>query len=283
MLPFPGVPVPGVPDPHPADPAMMQPPRNQRRRDAGFTLIEILVAMLILVIMSGLGYATYRAARISAERTEDSLQRSREIEFGMRMMVQDLAEAVPRPVRDLLGQARLPALRGTAGAGTVTAPISTLSSNSSSGSSLSAGSNSSPGLSFNSGPGFNSSPSFGSGTDTNIIPIIDVTRAGWSNTAGQQRSTLQRVSYALVGDVLKRSYQTNLDTVQANKPVVQDLLTGVSGVQLRYLDSNQAWQNQWPEPTSSSGDPLQSRPVAVELIIQFKDWGAVRRLIEVAG
>lgn len=261
---------------------MKQQPRNQRRRGAGFTLIEILVAMLILVIMSGLGYATYRAARISAERTEDSLQRSREIEFGMRMMVQDLAEAVPRPVRDLLGQARLPALRGTAGAGTVTAPISTLSSNSSSGSSLSAGSNSSPGMSFNSGPGFNSSPSFGSATDTNIIPIIDVTRAGWSNTAGQQRSTLQRVSYALVGDVLKRSYQSNLDTVQGNKPVVQDLLTGVSGVQLRYLDSNQTWQNQWPGPTSTP-DLFQSRPVAVELIIQFKDWGAVRRLIEVAG
>ncbi len=71
--------------------------------------------MLILAIMSGLGYATYRAARISAERTEESLRRSREIEFGMRMIVQDLAQAVPRPVRDLLGQARLPALRGTAG------------------------------------------------------------------------------------------------------------------------------------------------------------------------
>ncbi|HXC21971.1 MAG TPA: type II secretion system minor pseudopilin GspJ [Steroidobacteraceae bacterium] len=259
---------------------MMQ-PRNQRWRGAGFTLIEILVAMLILAIMAGLGYATYRAARISADRTEDSLKRSREIEFGMRTMVQDLAESVPRPVRDLLGQARLPALRGTAGAGTVTAPISSLSSNSSSGSSLSAGSNS-PGMSFNSGPGFNSSPSFGSSTDTNIIPVIDVTRAGWSNTAGQQRSTLQRVSYALVGDVLKRSYQSNLDTVQGNKPVVQDLLTGVSGVQLRYLDSNQTWQNQWPGPTSTP-DLFQSRPVAVELIIQFKDWGAVRRLIEVAG
>jgi general secretion pathway protein J len=137
-------------------------------------------------------------------------------------------------------------------------------------------------MSFNSGPGFNSSPSFGSSTDTNIIPVIDVTRAGWSNTAGQQRSTLQRVSYALVGDVLKRSYQSNLDTVQGNKPVVQDLLTGVSGVQLRYLDSNQTWQNQWPGPTSTP-DLFQSRPVAVELIIQFKDWGAVRRLIEVAG
>jgi len=235
--------------------------------------------------MAALGYSTYRAARISAERTEDSLKRSREIEFGMRIMVADFAQLVPRPVRDILGQTRLPALRGTPGAGTVTATSASLGANSSG----SLGSNS--GLSFNStasspGLSFNSGSSFGSTTDQNALPMVDLTRAGWSNTAGQQRSTLQRVSYALVGDVLKRSYQINLDTVQGNKPVVQDLLTGVKGVQLRYLDSNQAWQNQWPEATTiqngSSAD-LQSRPVAVEIIVQFKDWGAIRRLVEVSG
>ena len=87
-----------------------------RHGAAGFTLIEILVALLILAIMAATGIRTYRAARISAERTEDSLKRSREIEFGMRMMVQDFAQLVPRPVRDILGQSRLPAMRGTPGA-----------------------------------------------------------------------------------------------------------------------------------------------------------------------
>ena len=88
--------------------------------------------------MSALGYATYRAARISAERTEESLKRSREIEFGMRIMVQDFAQAVPRPVRDMLGQSRLPALHGTPGGGTVTATSSSFgaSTSSSSGSRL---------------------------------------------------------------------------------------------------------------------------------------------------
>ena len=257
-----------------------------RHGATGFTLVEMLVALLILAIMAALGYSTYRAARISAERTEESLKRSREIEFGMRIMVADFAQLVPRPVRDIMGQTRLPALRGTPGAGTVTATSASLGANSS----ASLGSNS--GMSFNSGatqsPGmsFNSGSSFGSTTDPNAVPMVDLTRAGWSNTAGQQRSTLQRVSYALVGDVLKRSYQVNLDTVQGNKPVVQDLLTGVKGVQLRYLDSNQTWQNQWPESTTiQNGSTVdwQSRPVAVEIIIQFKDWGAIRRLVEVSG
>jgi type II secretion system protein J len=255
---------------------------------SGFTLIELLVALLILSVMAAMGYSTYRSARISAERTEDSLKRSREIEFGMRILVQDIAETVPRPVRDVLGESRLPAMRGTPGVGTVTVATSTLGS----GGNSTLGASGAPGMTFDSGPGFNSGSnsnsgsSLGTSTDANAVSMLDLTRSGWSNTAGQQRSTLQRVSYALVGDVLKRSYQVNLDTVLGNKPVVQDLLTGVKGVQLRYLDANQTWQNQWPEATSvtvSSVQALQSRPVAVEVIIQFKDWGAVRRLIEVAG
>jgi general secretion pathway protein J len=264
---------------------MTRPTTRSHSLSAGFTLVEILVALLILAIMSAMGYSTYRAARISSERTEDSLKRSREIEFGMRVMASDFAQLAPRPVRDILGQGRLPAFRGTPGAGSVTVTSASLGASSTSGSnsglSFNSGSNPSPGLSFNSGS------SFGSTTDPSAVSMVDLTRAGWSNTAGQQRSTLQRVSYALVGDVLKRSYQTNLDTVQGNKPVVQDLLTGVKGVQLRYLDANQAWQNQWPETTiiqgGSNAGADQSRPVAVEIIVQFKDWGPIRRVIEVSG
>jgi len=246
-----------------------------RDANVGFTLIEVLVALLILGIMSALGYGTYRAARISAERTEESLKRSREIEFGMRVIMQDFAESVPRPVRDILGsESRLPAMRGTGGIGTLSTPTS---SNSGSSSGLSFASQSFSSQSFNSGSNFGGSKS------SSVASIVDLTRAGWSNTAGQQRSTLQRVSYGLVDDVLKRSYQVNLDTVQGNTPVVQDLFTGVKAIQLRYLDGNQTWQSQWPPPSMPQSEGNVTRPVAVELIIEFKDWGRIRRLIEVAG
>ena len=152
-------------------------------------------------------------------------------------------------------------------------------------------------MSFNSGPGF-ASQSFGSGAnsttasgfgantdDPNVASMVDLTRAGWSNTAGTQRSTLQRVSYALVGDVLKRSYQSQLDTVQGNKPVVQDLLTGVKGVQLRYLDSNQAWQNQWPEPPPFEPPTIDINrgPSRSRSSFNSRIGEPIRRLVEVSG
>jgi len=238
----------------------------------GFTLIELMIALLILGIMSALGYGTYRAARISAERTEESLKRSREIEFGMRVLVMDFAQLVPRPVRDPLSQSdtRTPALRGSQGNGTSAGTGESSTSDSSSG-----------GMHFDSGPGFQSS--FSGSSSTTSLPLAELTRGGWSNTAGQQRSTLQRVSYALIDDVLKRSYTTALDTVQGTKPVVQDLLSGVKTIQFRYLDANQAWQNAWPPPTVQPPDSWRARPIAVEVTIEFKDWGRVRRLIEVAG
>jgi general secretion pathway protein J len=238
-------------------------------RTCGFTLVELLVALLILGIMSALGYGTYRAARISAERTEESMKRSRELEFGMRVLVMDFAQLVQRPVRDPLGQSLLPALRGSQGNGTTAGTGESSTSSSSSG-----------GMHFDSGPGFKSSFS---STSTTSLPLAELTRGGWSNTAGQQRSTLQRVSYALIDDVLKRSYTTALDTVQGSTPVVQDLLSGVKTIQFRYLDANQTWQNSWPPPTVQPPDSWRARPVAVEVTIEFKDWGRIQRLIEVAG
>ena len=249
---------------------------STRATVVGFTLIEVLVALLLLGIMSALGYGTYREARISAERTEEALKRSREIEFGMRVLVMDFAQMVPRPVRDPLGQTRVPALRGFSGNGT---SANTTASPFSAGSSSALGSTSS--MHFNSDPGFNSS--FGDSSSTTTIALAELTHAGWSNTAGQQRSTLQRVSYALVDDVLKRAYTTALDTVQGTTPQVQDLFGGVKTIQFRYLDGNQTWQNQWPPPTLPVTEALWTRPVAVEITIEFKDWGRVRRLIEVAG
>jgi general secretion pathway protein J len=201
------------------------------RRIGGFTLVEMLVALVIMAIMAALGYGIYRQARIGSERAGESLARTREIEFGLRIMVQDFSQIMPRPVRNPLGDSRLPALRGGTGAPT----------------------------------------------------LVDLTRGGWSNTAGLQRSTLQRVSYQLINNTLQRSYQSVLDATTTNQPITQNLLTNVNAIQLNYLDQNHSWAPLWPAPTLPPNEQLSSRPLAIEILIEFKDWGKVRRLVEVAG
>jgi type II secretion system protein J len=75
-----------------------------------------------------------------------------------------------------------------------------------------------------------------------------------------------------------------LDPTLASVPVVQNLLTGVKTAQIRFLDgNNQTWSDQWPASTYLNPESLIIRPVAVEIVIEFKDWGRVRRLVEVAG
>jgi type II secretion system protein J len=195
------------------------------------------------------------------------------------MMVMDFVQLVPRPVRDPLGQSRIPALHGYSGNGT-SAGVgnTTLGGGGQLGADFQQQFNSQH---FNSDPAFQSSLNGGSSKTT--VPLAELTRAGWSNTAGQQRSTLQRVSYALVDDVVKRSYTTALDTVLATQPQIQDLFSGVKTVQFRYLDGNQTWQTQWPPGGLPQQESLWVRPVAVEITIEFKDWGRVQRVVEVAG
>jgi general secretion pathway protein J len=112
---------------------------------------------------------------------------------------------------------------------------------------------------------------------------VEFTRAGWSNTAGLARPTLQRVAYRLDQDGLWRDYWRVLDRTQTSEPVRVKLLTGVRSVAFRFLSPSQEWVDRWPQP---GGNPLEQerlRPAAVEVIIDLEDWGQIRRVIEVAG
>jgi type II secretion system protein J len=86
-----------------------------------------------------------------------------------------------------------------------------------------------------------------------------------------------------VGNVLQRRYQIVLDATSSSQPVIQNLLTNVNTIQINYLDQNHSWVPQWPAPLLPPTEGLSGRPLAVEILIDFKDWGKVRRLVEVAG
>ncbi len=116
--------------------------------------------------------------------------------------------------------------------------------------------------------------------------VVVMTRAGWNNPAGLQRSNLQRVRYALRDGVLYRDYWTTLDSQSQPEPVQRALLEGVEAFTIRYMNDGRQWQDSWP-PQQPGGNSdlrfLRWRPVAVEVTLQLTDWGTIRRLIEVAG
>lgn len=77
---------------------------------AGFTLIEILVAVAIIGLVSVLAYGGLSELRQQSTRLNESAARTRAIQTAIHRMAQDFASLEPRPVRASLGDNFEPAL-----------------------------------------------------------------------------------------------------------------------------------------------------------------------------
>ena len=110
-------------------------------------------------------------------------------------------------------------------------------------------------------------------------PSLELTRSGWRNPLGQPRADLQRVRWQLSGEQWQRQYWTVLDQAQDSQPQVQNAHEGVTALQLRYLDEQGAWQTNWPPQGSNQAEALTALPQAVELVLQHRRYGEIRRLL----
>lgn len=124
-------------------------------------------------------------------------------------------------------------------------------------------------------------PALRSGAATETL--VELTRSGWSNPAGVPRSTLQRVAYRLQNNKLQRAYWNALDRTLTTEPTAATLLDHVRSVNLRFMDQNQTWHEQWPPLGYSGPDAARVRPIAVEITLDLEDWGKLVRLVEVSG
>jgi len=228
----------------------------------GFTLVELLVALLITAIMFAIGYGELNQALKSRRELDEQSARLLAIQQAMRIIEQDFELLQPRPVRNQLGDGWLPALTTTA----ATANGTTILSGS-------------------------SNPALGS-----TLPLVTFTKAGWTNPVGLQRSELQRVSYTVSNGALIRQYTAVLDATLDDPLISRTLLDHVQGFSLRFMDDGHNWQTQWPAVSNvaagagfvsqagTAQDPtLRSRPIAVEVTLQLQDWGLIVRDIEVGG
>lgn len=115
---------------------------------------------------------------------------------------------------------------------------------------------------------------------------LTLTRAGWLNPLGQPRSTLQRVAYGLEDERLLRYSWNTLDRAQGSEPYRVVLLESVRALQLRFLDRDGEWHEQWPPLEVQQGagaTPPATMPAALELTLELQGWGAFRRLLPLAG
>lgn len=115
---------------------------------------------------------------------------------------------------------------------------------------------------------------------------LELTRGGWRNPAEQPRGTLQRVAYGVRDKQLLRSTWLSLDRAPAVAPQEQALLDGVTELRLRFLDSSDAWQENWPpqgQAALAAANVIVPPPRAVEVVLITERWGELRWLFRLPG
>ena len=116
---------------------------------------------------------------------------------------------------------------------------------------------------------------------TSEISLLELTHSGWRNPTAQPRSKLQRIAYRLEAGRLYRHAWQVLDRAQNTQSIPRKLLDDIDQIGLRFLDSSRRWRNSWPPPKDSAEAPVPALPLAIELTLEIKPWGVIKRLIQV--
>jgi general secretion pathway protein J len=196
---------------------------------AGFTLIEVLVATLILAVLAIAAYGGLNTLIKEREVTHKHDAHFRTLQLAMATISRDLEQARTRPVR-LASGTFAPAMMGGA----------------------------------------------------NDIPVLAFTRGGRPNPLYQPRSDLERVAYTLDDDKLERTVFPVLDRSSASTPPRKTLLRGVRSITLAFMDDSRKSHSNWPPLNAEPGTYVRREPIAVQITLDTKRWGKIRRLIPIA-
>jgi len=120
--------------------------------------------------------------------------------------------------------------------------------------------------------------------------MLTVTRAGWHNSTGAPRGTLQRVDWWLEEETLWRGYFPVLDITPGTERIETAVLDGVERFEVRFLPNVAAleinrddvidrrnWEDSWVADLSQPDQGLPP-PAAVEMTMEVSGLGEVTRL-----
>jgi general secretion pathway protein J len=212
----------------------------------GFTLIELMVAVLITAIIAVMGYTALNQAATNRVQVEAQAARVLEVQRGLRALTQDIELMAPRPVRDPLGNGVQPAMVAGTATSVVGAATAGQTNRNASGSSGAAGG------------------SVGAvSTLSNLVlqsqAVLTLTRGSWANPAGLQRTEEQRVSYLLENGALVRYHLPVLDAAGEIPAIRRELIRDVESIAFRYMDAGHGWQSNWQLGLATGSGRLRSR------------------------
>ncbi len=111
---------------------------------------------------------------------------------------------------------------------------------------------------------------------------ITLTRSGWRNPGGTNRSHLQRVQYRYNDEdqLLYRETWPVLDRVLGAEPRARLLLEELSEFEVEFLDANGNWVLDWPAADATG---FTGMPRAIRYRLDTIDFGRIERIVEIPG
>ncbi len=194
---------------------------NNRLKQAGFTLFEMVVAVGIFAVMGAIAYPGLTQMAKTGQAVSESNLRISELQFAVAYINRDWLQVSPRKIRNRYGD-----------------------------------------------------------EESNILiedNSITFTRGGRSNLLQQKRSSLQRVTYSLVGKNLTRQHWLSLDQGIGEEAFSTVLLKNVNDFEIGFIDSSEKIIETWP----ATQEIESQKPIALSFSIDLDGFGLINRILEV--
>ena len=207
-------------------------------RNAGFTLVEVLIALAITAFVSAIAYTSFSTVMSGVESSQATAERVYQVNRAWMMISRDLEQFIARPVRDEFGELE-PAMQGGIAARFA--------------------------LSFTRGGWHN--PVGHARSELQRVNYRMEDETLWRDSY----PVLDRAGETITQEVAL------LDGVEELRVLFLENTDGVDTVGSSSELDSRNWPESWVIDTSQPGSVL-NPPLAVELILRLSDWGEMRRI-----